>query len=103
MVIEALAHHDKCSSPSSIIQKSLGESLNQSSSIWGSFFDLVWRRVVKKEKFSVQWTPILQAAIQATKQHDSFAEEWRIICKQEKDSLFTEYWSDSTTIVKETT
>lgn len=59
--------------------------------------------MVKKEIFSEQWALILQAAIQATKQHDSFAEEWRIICKQEKDSLFTEYLSDSTTIAKETT
>ena len=33
MVIDALAFHDKFSSPSSIIQMSLGESLNQSSSI----------------------------------------------------------------------
>ena len=84
MVIDALAFHEKFSSPSSIIQMSLGESLNQSSSIWGSLFDLVWWRVVKKEIFSVQWALILQAAIKATKQHDSFAEEWRIICKQEK-------------------
>lgn len=103
MVIDALAFHDKFSSPSSIIQMSLGESLNQSSSIWGSLFDLVWWRVVKKEIFSVQWVLILQVAIQATKHHDSFAEEWRIICKQERDSLFTEYWSDSTTVAKETT